>query len=106
MLLEPCGANPHFQKTENFENQVVRCIFFVFAFLAYFIFCHFLEERDIILDGVSKNWKFIILVYILHTHMCACACICIYYIGYIYGKCIYYLVYIFLGYILIMLKFS
>lgn len=80
--------------------------FFVFAFLAYFIFYHFREERAIILDAVSPNWKFIILVYILHTHMCACICIYTIYIGYIYGKYIYYLVYIFLGYILIMLKFS
>ena len=79
--------------------------FFVFVFLDYFIFCHFREERVIIMDGVSKYLKFIILVYILHTHMCACN-MYIYYIGYIYGKCIYYLVYIFLGYILIMLKFS
>ena len=54
MRLEPWGANTHFQKTENFENQVVRAIFFVFAFLAYFIFYHFREERDIILDDVSK----------------------------------------------------
>ena len=79
--------------------------FFCFAFLAYFIFYHFREERDIIMDAVSTNGKFIILVYILHTHMCACN-MYIYYIGYIYGKGIYYLVYIFLGYILIMLKFS
>lgn len=49
--------------------------FFVFAFLAYFIFYHFREERAIILDAVSTKWKFIILVYILHTHMCACICI-------------------------------
>ena len=78
--------------------------FFVFAFLFYFIFYYFREERDIILDAVSKNGKFIILVYILHTHVCMY--MYIYYIGYIYGKGIYYLVYIFLGYILIMLKFS
>ena len=49
--------------------------FFVFAFLVYFIFCHFCEERAIILCAVSLKWKFIILVYILHTHMCACICI-------------------------------
>ena len=50
--------------------------FFVFAFLAYFIFCHFSKERAIIMDDVfSKVGKFIILVYILHTHMCACICI-------------------------------
>ena len=105
MRLEPCGANPNFQKTENFENQVVRWIFFIFAFLDYFIFCHFSKERAIIMDDVfSKVGKFIILVYILHTHVCMY--MYIYYIGYIYGKCIYYLVYIFLGYILIMLKFS
>ena len=78
--------------------------FFVFAFLAYFIFCHFRKERAIIMDAVSLKWKFIILVYILHTHVCMY--MYIYYIGYIYGKGIYYLVYIFLGYILIMLKFS
>ena len=78
--------------------------FFVFAFLAYFIFYHFREERVIILYAVSQKWKFIILVYILHTHVCMY--MYIYYIGYIYGKGIYYLVYIFLGYILIMLKFS
>lgn len=75
MRCEPWGANPHFQKTENFENQVVDGIFLFFAFLFYFIFYYFREERDIILDAVSKNGKFIILVYILHTHMCACICI-------------------------------
>lgn len=70
MRLEPWGANPHFQKTENFENQVFRCIFLFFAFLFYFIFYHFREERAIILDAISPNGKFIILVYILHTHVC------------------------------------
>ena len=49
--------------------------FFCFAFLFYFIFYHFCEERAIILYAVSTNGKFIILVYILHTHMCACICI-------------------------------
>lgn len=43
-------------------------------------------------------------MYSSHTHVCMY--MYIYYIGYIYGKGIYYLVYIFLGYILIMLKFS
>ena len=55
MRLEPWGANPHFQKTENFENQVVRWIFFVFAFSFYFIFYHFREERAIIMDAVSPR---------------------------------------------------
>lgn len=52
--LEPWGANPYFQKTENFENQVVGLIFLFFAFLAYFIFYHFREERAIILDAVPQ----------------------------------------------------
>lgn len=43
-------------------------------------------------------------IYSSHTHVCMY--MYIYYIGYIYGKGIYYLVYIFLGYILIMLKFG
>ena len=84
--------------------------FFVFAFLAYFIFYHFREERAIILLCSFPKGKFIILVYILHTHTCVHVYVYILYriysIGYIYGKGIYYLVYIFLGYILIMLKFS
>ena len=79
--------------------------FFVFAFLAYFILCHFCEERAIILDAVFQKWEvYYFSIYSSHTHVCMY--MYIYYIGYIYGKCIYYLVYIFLGYILIMLKFS
>ena len=80
-------------------------IFFVFAFLAYFIFCHFREERTIILDAVSPKCEvYYFSIYSSHTHVCMY--MYIYYIGYISGKGIYYLVYIFLGYILIMLKFS
>ena len=79
--------------------------FFVFAFLAYFIFCHFCEERAIILDAVFQKWEvYYFSIYSSHTHVCMY--MYIYYIGYISGKGIYYLVYIFLGYILIMLKFS
>ena len=79
--------------------------FFVFAFLAYFIFCHFREERTIILDAVSPKCEvYYFSIYSSHTHVCMY--MYIYYIGYISGKGIYYLVYIFLGYILIMLKFS
>ena len=80
-------------------------IFFVFAFLAYFIFCHFREERTIILDAVSPKCEvYYFSIYSSHTHVCMY--MYIYYIGYISSKGIYYLVYIFLGYILIMLKFS
>ena len=32
--------------------------FFIFAFLDYFIFCHFREERDIILDAVFPKMNF------------------------------------------------
>ena len=80
-------------------------IFFVFAFLDYFIFCHFREERTIILDAVSPKCEvYYFSIYSSHTHVCMY--MYIYYIGYISGKGIYYLVHIFLGYILIMLKFS
>ena len=80
--------------------------FFVFAFLAYFIFFHFSKERAIIMDAVFfQKWEvYYFSIYSSHTHVCMY--MYIYYIGYIYGKGIYYLVYIFLGYILIMLKFS
>ena len=104
MRLEPWGANPNFQKTEILKIKYLDR-FFVFAFLDYFIFCHFSEERDIILYAVSPRGS-LLFQYIFFTHTHVCMYMYIYYIGYIYGKCIYYLVYIFLGYILIMLKFS
>ena len=80
--------------------------FFVFAFLAYFIFCHFREERTMIMCAVffKSGEVYYFSIYSSHTHVCMY--MYIYYIGYISGKGIYYLVYIFLGYILIMLKFS
>lgn len=57
------------------------------------------------MDAVSPQVEvYNFSIYSSHTHVCMY--MYIYYIGYIYGKCIYYLVYIFLGYILIMLKFS
>ena len=51
--------------------------FFIFAFLAYFIFCHFREERAMIMCAVffKSGEVYYFSIYSSHTHMCACICV-------------------------------